>query len=263
MKSQLADMDLKLDALSSQVGAMHEDVKRLAGRPMLEVYDEWSDRTKKAAGSQLPSEGVWGRSGEFILHLYHNKPPTFQPLVYIEAEVVGPGPKANFEADPKINPSEAVTSAFAKFMESKANVLLLSGAAGSGKSTTYSKLQAWVLREYAAKRKKEVRSLVQHGVHLVIIRHRYQPLTHYALFISQDINVVLLPVSLPQLRDPINGIFREGLELAYDRALRPTHADELREMVQDPESKTEIVFFLDAYDGAYHCLNRMFFPPSF
>ena len=44
--------------------------------------------------------------------------------------------------------------------------------------------------------------------------------------------MVLLPVSLPQLRDPINGIFREGLELAYERALRPTHADELRELVQ-------------------------------
>ena len=63
LKSKLADMDEKLDALGSAVGAMHEDVKRLAGRPMLDVYDEWSDRTKKAAGSQLPSEGVWGGSG--------------------------------------------------------------------------------------------------------------------------------------------------------------------------------------------------------
>ena len=65
---------------------------------------------------------------------------------------------------------------------------------------------------------------------------------------SQNITVVLLPVSLPQLKDPINGIFREGLELAYN-GVRPSHADELREMVQDPNSKTEIVFFLDAYDG--------------
>ena len=61
--------------------------------------------------------------------------------------------------------------------------------------------------------------------------------------------MVLLPVSLPQLKDPINGIFREGLGLAYDRMLRPSHADELRELVQDPHRKTEIVFFLDAYDG--------------
>ena len=69
--------------------------------------------------------------------------------------------------------------------------------------------------------------------------------------------MVLLPVSLPQLKDPINGIFREGLELAYDRSLRPNHADELRELVQDPNSKTEIVFFLDAYDG------RLSLPPKF
>ena len=61
--------------------------------------------------------------------------------------------------------------------------------------------------------------------------------------------MVLLPVSLPQLKDPINGIFREGLTLAYDRSLRPSHADELRELVQDPTKKTEIIFFLDAYDG--------------
>ena len=63
--------------------------------------------------------------------------------------------------------------------------------------------------------------------------------------------MVLLPVSLPQLKDPINGIFREGLELAYDRSMRPNHADELRELVQDPENKTELVFFLDAYDGEF------------
>ena len=61
--------------------------------------------------------------------------------------------------------------------------------------------------------------------------------------------MVLLPVSLPQLKDPLSGVFQEGLELAYDRALRSHHADELREMVQDPKSKTEVVFFLDAYDG--------------
>ena len=53
-----------------------------------------------------------------------------------------------------------MTSAFANFMESKANVLLLSGAAGSGKSTTYRRLQTWVLGEYAAKRRAEVRLLL-------------------------------------------------------------------------------------------------------
>ena len=57
LKSKLADMDEKLDALGSAVGAMHEDVKRLAGRPFLEVYEEWTKRTLEAVGSKLPSEG--------------------------------------------------------------------------------------------------------------------------------------------------------------------------------------------------------------
>ena len=58
MKSQLSAMDEKLDALGSAIGAMHADVVRLAGRPVLEVYNEWSERTKKVAGSVLPSEGT-------------------------------------------------------------------------------------------------------------------------------------------------------------------------------------------------------------
>ena len=76
-------------------------------------------------------------------------------VVYIEAEVAGPGPKANFEPDSKANPPEAMTSAFAKCMEGQANVLLLSGPAGSGKSTAYIRLQTWVLSDYARMKKKE------------------------------------------------------------------------------------------------------------
>ena len=58
MNAKLMDMDEKLDALGSAVEAMHEDVRRLAGRPMVEVYNEWSQRTMKSLGSQLPSEGA-------------------------------------------------------------------------------------------------------------------------------------------------------------------------------------------------------------
>ena len=59
LKSKLADMDEKLDALGSAVGAMHEDVKRLAGRPFLEVYEEWRKRKLESVGSKLPSAGVY------------------------------------------------------------------------------------------------------------------------------------------------------------------------------------------------------------
>ena len=58
MNSKLMDMGEKLDALGSAVGAMHADIKRLAGKPVLDVYNEWSDRTVKAAGSMLQTEGT-------------------------------------------------------------------------------------------------------------------------------------------------------------------------------------------------------------
>ena len=70
--------------------------------------------------------------------------------------MVKPGPKQNFEPDEKENKPESVTNAFSNFMDSKANVLLLSGSAGSGKSTAYNKLQSWILNEYTDKRKKKV-----------------------------------------------------------------------------------------------------------
>ena len=195
IKARIVAIDEKLDSLSSAVSAMHADLKRLTGRPVLEVYKEWADTHTHAVGSELPS------------------------TVYIPAEVCGPGPKKTFEVDEKQNPASTVVEAFDEFMESTRNVLLLSGAAGSGKSTAYQKLQHWVLTEYASRREKE------------------------------GVTVVLLPVSLPQLKDPINGIFTEGCKLAYDGVLRPSHVDELRELVQHGHgtTKVELVLFLDAY----------------
>ena len=128
MKSQLIDIDAKLDALGDAVGAMHKDVKRLAGRPVLDVYDDW---TALATKSRLQDE------------------------VYIEAMVCGPGPKKNFLPDEKENKPLSVTEAFFDFMGGQANILLLSGPAGSGKSTAYIRLQTWVLSEYTRMKKKE------------------------------------------------------------------------------------------------------------
>ena len=92
---------------------------------------------------------------------------------------MGPGVKKKFEVDEE-NPAESITKAFGMFMtDSNTNVLLLSGAAGSGKSTAYAKLQTWILTTYTKMRKDE-----------------------------HDIDVVLLPVALSQLKNPINGIFK-------------------------------------------------------
>ena len=48
-----------------------------------------------------------------------------------------------------------VTDAFKNIMRSDANILLLSGAAGSGKSTAYDKLQTWVLSDYTKMKKED------------------------------------------------------------------------------------------------------------
>ena len=79
--------------------------------------------------------------------------------------MIGPGSKEKFTTDDKDyynhdkpNEPQRVTDAFVDFMNSKANVLLLSGAAGSGKSTAYDKLQSWILDDYTKKKKKEVMS---------------------------------------------------------------------------------------------------------
>ena len=79
--------------------------------------------------------------------------------------MIGPGSKQKFDPDDKdyydpnkTNKPQHVTDAFVEFMNSDANVLLLSGAAGSGKSTAYDKLQSWILDKYTSERKKEVTS---------------------------------------------------------------------------------------------------------
>ena len=98
------------------------------------------------------------------------------------------------------------------------NVMLLSGQAGSGKSTSIEKLKVYILGEYAMKRAE------------------------------MGITVILLPVTLPTLRDPLSGIFDEGCRNAYGEALRESQIHELREHIQDANGNYEIVFLLDAYD---------------
>ena len=71
MQAQLANMDAKLDNLQKDVTAIREDLKRLVGRPVLEVYEEWRER--QLAKSRRLQSGV-----------------------YIESEVVKAGPQVIF-----------------------------------------------------------------------------------------------------------------------------------------------------------------------
>ena len=63
------------------------------------------------------------------------------------------------------------------------------------------------------------------------------------------LDMTKVPKDFEETRVAWHGIFKEGLELAYDRSLRPNHVDELRELVQDLDRKTELVSLFDAYDG--------------
>ena len=58
MNAQIAAIDEKLDLLTSSVSAMHADLKRLVGRPVLEVYTAWATRKVNESDSALPSEGA-------------------------------------------------------------------------------------------------------------------------------------------------------------------------------------------------------------
>ena len=62
-------------------------------------------------------------------------------------------------------------------------------------------------------------------------------------------DMIKVPKDFEETRVAWHGIFKEGLEFAYDRLLRLNHADELQELVQDLDRKTKLVSLFDAYDG--------------
>ena len=90
---------------------------------------------------------------------FHRVPRNFETLslFHVEEHITLPSSVARTRCR-KVLAGEA----FVDFTNSDANVLLLSGAAGSGKSTAYDKLQSWILNDYTKKRKKEVTSLTSY-----------------------------------------------------------------------------------------------------
>ena len=63
------------------------------------------------------------------------------------------------------------------------------------------------------------------------------------------LDMIKVPKDFEETRVAWHGIFKEGLELAYDRLPRLNHADKLQELVQDLDRKTKLVSLFDAYDG--------------
>lgn len=271
MQSQLLAIDSKLSSLQSDVTAMREELRRLTGKPVLEVYREWADKTIKAQTKEL-QKSVYiealvcgaGEKEDFVPNETDNKAekitkafkeffetgkkavsgapvaavaapgvaaggaggaaPATLPAAAPSAEASGAaGPAGPELTDGSIAPVKAVESDAAKAAPDDEplakEVLLLTGQAGSGKSTAVTKLINYVLTDYTQKR------------------------------LVEGITVILLPVSLPNLNDPLGKLFEEGALQAYDRALRQSQVDELREMLKDKEkTKLELILLLDAYD---------------
>jgi hypothetical protein len=103
-------------------------------------------------------------------------------------------------------------------IETDCNIFLLTGKAGSGKSTTLSRLKRYILTDYTNERKK------------------------------MGWSVVLLSASLPSLKNPKSDLFREAAMQTFGADFRYLHVDLLREKCRDPNAKVEIVFFCDAWD---------------
>jgi hypothetical protein len=196
INGQLSEMDKKLDMIQQDIASIRSDLKRLVGRPPLDVISDWRRKYLLEISEELPRE------------------------VYVEAEVCRAGPKGDFKKDAVFNMSYTVSVAFKEFMENdKKDLLLLSGLAGSGKSTAVEKMKKYVLEEYSASRREKA-----------------------------NVTVLFLPVSLPTLRDPLSGVFEEGIRRAFEGALSVDQVHELGDEIRKEGSKIEVVFFLDAYD---------------
>ena len=98
------------------------------------------------------------------------------------------------------------------------SVLLLSGPAGSGKSTF-------------------VEELTLH----IRTAHQKRPLANGDSETVRD--VVLIEVNLPTLKNPLTNLFHEALK---HMGLRDAQIDELRDLTRS--GKVDLIFLLDAYD---------------
>jgi len=189
MNSTLHSMDNKLNSILQDVSAMKEDLRRLTGKPVLEVLAEVTqellDRSCKLRGEvYIPIDG---RVKSLHEETFTTEPDSLQDMV-LNGFLLNP----------------------------KKQVLLLSGAAGSGKSTFVRELELLIETKY-----KELREKKREGV-----------------------KVILIKVNLPTIVNPLSDLFHECLTKHY--GLRDTQVHELRGLAK--AGKVELVFLLDAYD---------------
>ncbi|KAK3264329.1 hypothetical protein CYMTET_26925 [Cymbomonas tetramitiformis] len=198
MDTKLDAVRASLDALQAEVRELREDVRRMVGRPVLEEI--WEQMGRSAAGGRRLRE-----------------------CVYIPARGVHGGEDGKFEPDKNTNPPmdllEKVRDEF--LSKEEKSVLLLSGPAGSGKTTFVEQLVLFLEREYVKKRAGEGEEAGAEGA-----------------------PVLLVKALLPTLQNPLTDLFAEALRRSMQ--LREAQIHELRELAQ--QGKCRLLFLLDAYD---------------
>ncbi|KAK3265789.1 hypothetical protein CYMTET_25557 [Cymbomonas tetramitiformis] len=179
-----------LNELQSSVRELGADMKRMVGRPVLEELAE--QRSKQLAQCQ-----------------------ELRREVYIATDGVGPGDDGKFLATDNNMPKDLLEAVKTELLESeKVSLLLLSGPAGSGKSTFVRHLEVYLEMEYMKQTQGE------------------------------HAEVVLVKVSLPALRNPMADLFHEALARGY--GLREAQIHDLRDLAR--AGKVRLIFLLDAYD---------------
>ena len=164
-------------------------------------------------------------------------------------ETVAEAP-SNTPSPPPSPPPEVRTTQLAARRTARRTALLISGAAGSGKSTFLTKLLAYLRADYRKWRLEERNKRLKPGQ-------------------TKLKQVVVLLVSLGALQNPMTDLWAEGLKMQYK--LTQAQCDELREkvrwtvlgkhkwlnnpsclryewMLQVRTGEAEVLFLLDAYD---------------
>ncbi|KAK3274428.1 hypothetical protein CYMTET_17384, partial [Cymbomonas tetramitiformis] len=211
---RLEGIGTRLDVMQADVRALRGDMKRLLGRPVLE---ELKERRKRSIAEQCRlREGV-----------------------YIPARGVHKGEDGRFEPHKDSNPTkDLLQEVRSKFLESdQYGVLLLSGPAGSGKTTFVQELALFLELEYAKRRQGDAarfgggsRGGTDGDGAADAVGEELPP-------------AILVKVLLPTLENPLTDLFAEALRRMD---LREAQIHELRELAQD--GKVRLVFLLDAYD---------------
>ncbi|KAK3282386.1 hypothetical protein CYMTET_9872, partial [Cymbomonas tetramitiformis] len=179
-----------LNALQSSVRELGADLRRMVGQPVLEALAE--QRSKRLAQCQ-----------------------ELRREVYIATDGVGPGDDGKFLVSESNEPKDLLKAVKTELLESKeVSLLLLSGPAGSGKSTFVRHLEVYLEMEYVEQTRGERGELV------------------------------LVKVSLPTLKNPMADLFHEALARGY--SLREAQIHELRDLAQ--AGTVRLIFLLDAYD---------------